>query len=342
VTSDAATPEQYVQRAHLLADLGRYEEAAGELGAALALDPRSAQTYTLLARVHLAGGRPADALAAADAAIALGGATLDVLGVRAMALVDLRRYAEAAELAQEIIRRGPEDAAAQSLGAAILAESRNGQPALDAAWRGVQLAPEQAQAHLVLGLVAARMELFQLAERAYREALELDPALAEAQHDIGVIRLEQRRYAEALDQLAEAAAMRPGDPYAARPVGDGLRRVVHLGCGYAFIAPVLVAVLAWASGPVARVYAVLMAAVGIIAAAVFARRLSGRVTAAVRSLMRGDRSLAVAVYAVAAAPPLILLYAAVGSPWPLAGAIGAGVAALLANLAADSPRRRID
>jgi tetratricopeptide (TPR) repeat protein len=263
------------------------------------------------------------------------GASVGTLGARAMALVDLRRYGEAAAMAHEIIRRGPEDAGAQSLGAAILAESRNGQPALDAAWRGVQLAPEQAQAHLVLGLVAARMELFQLAERAYREALELDPELAEAQHDIGVIRLEQRRYAEALEQLAEAAAMRPGDPRAARSVGHGLRRVVHLGCGYAFIAPILVAVLAWTSGPVSRVYAVLMAAAGLIALAVFARRLPGEVTTLLRSLMRSDKTLAVAVYAVAAAPCLILLYAAVGSPWPLAAAIAAGVVALLANLTAD-------
>ncbi|HEU4422940.1 MAG TPA: tetratricopeptide repeat protein [Pilimelia sp.] len=340
MSSDAApdqhaTPEQHVQRAQLLADLGRYDDAAIELGFAIALDPHRGEAYTLLARVHLAAGRPADALAATDAAIATTGVDTAALGARAMALVDLRRFGEAADVAHEILRLGSADAEAQCLGAAILAEARNGQPALDAAWRAVQLAPDQAQTHLVLGLVAARLELFQLAERAYREALELDPELADARHDIGVIKLEQRRYAEALEHLAEAAVMRPANPAAGRAVGNGLRRVLHLGAGYSFIAPALVACLALNGGAGSRLFALLVGAAGLIVLGVFASRLPGKVTAALRPLMRSDRALAVAVVAVVAGPCLVLLYALVGTPWPLALAVGAGAVALLANVLAD-------
>ncbi|MFY1652607.1 tetratricopeptide repeat protein [Solwaraspora sp. WMMB762] len=224
----------YLQRAGLLADLGRYDEAAGEIGFAVALDPDSVAARIMLARVHLAADRPEQALAAIDAwaddvpnpwsaeaaATAAPAETaptspdrVALLVVRGLALIDLRRYADAARLATDLLATYPDDAYAQRSGAAILAGSRNGQPALNAAWRGVELAPQDAQAHLVLGLVGARLELFDLAHRAYGEALRLDPLIGEAQHDVGVIHLEQRRYAAELAVLAErATAMAPPPP----------------------------------------------------------------------------------------------------------------------------------
>ncbi|MDG4773417.1 tetratricopeptide repeat protein [Solwaraspora sp. WMMD792] len=240
----------YLQRAGLLADLGRYDEAAGEIGFAVSLDPDSVAARIMLARVHLAADRPEQALAAidawadeppnpwsaeaaatatpaeaaptapADGAAGAGTAArpgppdrVALLVVRGLALVDLRRYADAARLATDLLATYPDDAYAQRSGAAILAGSRNGQPALNAAWRGVELAPQDAQAHLVLGLVGARLELFDLAHRAYGEALRLDPLIGEAQHDVGVIHLEQRRYAAELAVLAErATAMAPPPP----------------------------------------------------------------------------------------------------------------------------------
>jgi len=224
----------YLQRAGLLADLGRYDEAAGEIGFAVALEPDSVAARIMLARVHLAADRPEQALAAIDAwaddvpnpwsaeaaAAAAPAETaptspdrVALLVVRGLALIDLRRYADAARLATDLLATYPDDAYAQRSGAAILAGSRNGQPALNAAWRGVELAPQDAQAHLVLGLVGARLELFDLAHRAYGEALRLDPLIGEAQHDVGVIHLEQRRYAAELAVLAErATAMAPPPP----------------------------------------------------------------------------------------------------------------------------------
>ena len=236
----------YLQRAGLLADLGRYDEAAGEIGFAVALEPDSVAARIMLARVHLAADRPEQALAAIDAwadeppnpwsaeatataapaetatampADAGTGARsgppdrVALLVVRGLALIDLRRYADAARLATDLLATYPDDAYAQRSGAAILAGSRSGQPALNAAWRGVELAPQDAQAHLVLGLVGARLELFDLAHRAYGEALRLDPLIGEAQHDVGVIHLEQRRYAAELAVLAErATAMAPPPP----------------------------------------------------------------------------------------------------------------------------------
>jgi tetratricopeptide (TPR) repeat protein len=203
--SDPSASAGYVQRAELLAELGRYDEAVEELAAGLAQKPRDVPMLHMLARVHLAAGRAADALAAVDAALALAPARIPLLALRGLALMDLRRFTEAAEVAGRILALAPTDPYAQRAAAAILAGSRNGQPALDAAWRAVELAPREAQAHLVLALVATGLHLFDLAERAYREALELDPTLGEADRDVGVIRLERRWYAAALAEAAEAA-----------------------------------------------------------------------------------------------------------------------------------------
>ena len=205
------TPEDYRQRALLLADLGRYDEAAGEVAEGLQTAPDEPGLLATLARIHLAAEQPAAALTAADRADAAGPFTLTTLVVRAMALIDSRRYAEAAGVAGDILQRWPADAYAQRTGAALLSESRNGQEALNAAWTAVRAAPAEAEAHLVLAVVAARLRLFDLAQRAYAEALDLDPAIGDAQHDVGIVRFERRRWAQALEELADEATLQVPD-----------------------------------------------------------------------------------------------------------------------------------
>ncbi|SDY11055.1 Tetratricopeptide repeat-containing protein [Micromonospora pattaloongensis] len=329
-SSPDASTEGYLQRAQLLADLGRYDEAAAELGYAVALEPGNPIVLTVLARVHLAAERPDDALAAADSAVAAAPDFIPAVVARGLALADLRRFREAAAMADRVLVLGPDDAYAQRSGAAILAEARNGQQSLNAAWRGVELAPEEPEAHLVLGLVAARLELFDLAERAYREALRLDPELAEARHDLGVIRLEQRRYAEALEHIAEAAALQPTRMDGGRTIGMALRQLVLIGAGYGMVAAVLVAFVAAGSGTASRIWAGLLAIGGFITVWVLAARLPGSIKTLLPNLVRADRPLALAVYAVAAAPCLILLYTLIGTPWPLALAIAVSALAQFA------------
>jgi Flp pilus assembly protein TadD len=209
------TPEEYRQRALLLADLGRYDEAAGEIAAGLEAAPDDAALLATLARVHLAADQPAEALVAAERAVAAAPDTINPLVVRAMALTDSTRFADAAQVAGDILERWPDDPFAQRTGAALLSESRNGQEALNAAWHSVRIAPDEAEAHLVLAVVAARLRLFDLAQRAYAEALDLDSKIGDAQSDVGIVRLERRRWARALEELADDAAL--GSPPAADP-----------------------------------------------------------------------------------------------------------------------------
>lgn len=321
-----ATPEQYRQRALLLADLGRYDEAAGEIAAGLTAAPGNPDLLTTLARVHLAAEQPVEALTAAARAVAAAPGTIGPLVVRAIALVDNRDFAEAAGIAAELLRRWPDDPYAQRTGAALLSESRNGQEALNAAWSAVRLSATDADAHLVLAVVSARLRLFDLAQRAYAEALELDPALGDAQRDLGVVRLERRRWANALERLADAAALAVppeagapgGDPLAhdqarapgaarapdadslraaiSRPAGPVLdtfsesagtiRQAVLVGANAIMIAVLLTAVMASASSGASRVWAGM---IGIIVLAAFGLWLRRKLTEPVAAALRRVR-----------------------------------------------------
>ncbi|MFI7596815.1 hypothetical protein [Actinoplanes sp. NPDC049681] len=342
------TPEEYRQRAMLLADLGRYDEAAGEIAAGLAAAPTDCGLLVTLARLHVAAGQATAALEAADRAMASAPGTIEPLVVRAMALTDDRRFAEAAQVATDILTRWPEDAFAQRTGAGLLSEARNGQEALNAAWNGVRLAPREAEAHLVLAVVAARLRLFDLAQRGYGEALELNSAVGDAQHDVGVVRLERRRWAVALEALADEATLPPAtDPVEAppatavvvsRPAGpvldrsaatsDAVRHAVLLGTNGVIITAVLSAVMTLASPGVARTWA---AVIGLAILAGVAGWLARQVRP--ESLGKVIRRLpprsASAVYATALAPVLLILYAVVGGLVPLVTAMVLAAAAEL-------------
>jgi tetratricopeptide (TPR) repeat protein len=368
VPSDAAsapqfepetTPEEYRQRALLLADLGRYDEAAGEIAAGLAAAPADAGLLATLARVHLAAEQPAEALVAAERAVAAAPQDINPLVVRAMALADNLRYAEAAQVAGAILGRWPADAYAQRTGAALLSEARNGQEALNAAWNGVRIAPTDGEAHLVLAVVAARLRLFDLAQRAYTEALDLDEAIGDAQSDVGVVRLERRRWARALEALADEAAIAGPEPIApertperveaapqsylptvVRPAGSVLdpaddsaaavRQAVLYGSNSVVVATVLTAVMTLASPGASRVWAGIVGVLVIVAVAIWlARHLTEPMGTALDRLRRHDRRLAMAAFLTVFAPLLLVAYAAVGGLVPLVAAIVLGAVAEL-------------
>ncbi len=310
-----------LRRAELLADLGRFDEAAEELADAPSDDVAA---HILLARIRLAAGRPLEALAAADAAVAADPHDIEALVVRGMALADLGRREEAAAQAEQILHHGRGMGYACTSAAAILAEVRNGQAALDAAWEGVRLTPDQPRAHLVLGVVAARLGLNALARRAYREALALDPRLARTTVVAGVVQKEHDRYLEALSRVLKGRVA-PAPPRGTRPAPDA-RRTVGYAAAYALGACLM---SAWAHtvGIGAGVVSVLLALAGLVGPVAAWSRLQS----AARAGAGVDRRWgAVAVGALAAVPVLLVAGAVVGAAWPLAPALLAGLVAAVA------------
>jgi tetratricopeptide (TPR) repeat protein len=140
----ALAPEAPLGHATLgMVHLGRGHVAAGEAAfrRAIELDPEDADTRGLLARAHLEGDRPEDALAAADAGLALDPENDLCLTFRARALLALGRFAESEIVSARLLQLDPEDSYSHCI-------------------RGEELLlaghPDQAAAH-------------------FREALRLDP-----------------------------------------------------------------------------------------------------------------------------------------------------------------------
>lgn len=338
--AEAITASEHVQRAALLADLEAYPDAIVELEAALALEPDDPWARAMLARVYLVTDRPADALVSADQAVEAAPGQVAPLVVRGIALVELQRFAEGAQVAEQIIALGAQEAYAQRTGAALLSETRNGQVALDTAWHAVTLAPTEPESHLVLAVVAARLHQFDLAERAYREAIRLNPDLAGSGADSGLLRLEQRRYARALEGLAaEAAREEPVafDPRVretatqtlGRTTDEKLHRVLLIGAAGALVVAVLVAFSAAVDGALSRFAAVTLTVLGAVAMAIYLAQTPRMVREGFPPLLRASRPLLIALVGTLAMPLLILIYAVIGTPWPLVAAIGCGAVAEL-------------
>jgi len=269
-----------------------------------------------------------------------------------MALSDERRFGEAAEVAASILSAWPADPYAQRTGAALLSEARNGQDALNAAWNGVRLTPTDAEAHLVLAVVAARLRLFDLAQRAYGEALDLDATIGDAQQDVGVVRLERRRWALALESLADAAlpvpepvaeeVPAPPPPPVTRPAGpvldrsalvaDTFRQAVLYGSNGVLIAAVLAAVMTTASTGVARMWGGVIGVVVLVAVAVWLTRALPVPIGVALGEIRGSGRLVAAVYATALAPLGLVAFAVFGGVIPLVIAMLIAAAAELTVL----------
>jgi hypothetical protein len=86
-------------------------------------------------------------------------------------------------------------------------------------------------------------------------------------------------------------------------------------------------------GAQGRVLAFVVGAIGLVVFFSTGRRVpGGKPLAAARTLLETDQRLGVGIYAALAGPALILVYALVGSPWPLVLAILAASAAELVVL----------
>jgi len=208
-----------LQRASLLFDQARYEQAEQELGAVLAEDPDDGRALGLMSLCRLRREKLDDAEQLARRAVA---ADPDgVWGYRVLGLVLLERndLDGALDMAQQAIDRAPWDGQGFVLRSQVLCQRKQWQPALEAADAALELdpedlaarnfrvmalkglgrkeaavdeltdtlrvAPENALSHANLAWTYLQRGQLDLADRHFREALRLDPELEWAQ--IGVL-----------------------------------------------------------------------------------------------------------------------------------------------------------
>lgn len=209
--------DQLIERARLLLEQQRYDQAEDLLRQALVQDPDSGTVHSLLAcslkrdrdklaaaamaaerGVHLAPDDPfshyamatvqesrnQDKQAAASIEQAIAIAPLDawLYGFQAQLFLKLRRWQDALESAETGLRLDPEDSACAS--ARVMSLERLGRvtDALGEAERAVRNDPDSSDAHAGHGWAMLQAGNHRDAQVAFREALRLDPSSEFARH----------------------------------------------------------------------------------------------------------------------------------------------------------------
>jgi tetratricopeptide (TPR) repeat protein len=159
------------------ANLGRNDEAARDLRAALALDPGFLAAMANLVSVDAARGDLTEARSVADRYVSL----------------------------------DPDSARALYSRGILALQSGDARTAREDFGKLLHANPSYAVAHYDLALAEERLERYDAAERELRTALSLAPTYARAQLALGALLLKQGRRAEARDAFAQATRD-AGDP----------------------------------------------------------------------------------------------------------------------------------
>ncbi|MEU6483916.1 tetratricopeptide repeat protein [Streptomyces sp. NPDC046887] len=255
-------PHPAVERADLLIDLKRYEEARELLARRLAEDPEDIRAWVKLARSHLGAEKDgARALEATEQALALDSGDIGALTMHAHALRAAGRFPETEGVVREVIRLAPD----HWHGYALLADwlwrialVRSGQanggearredilPALresgELVREAIRLAPEEVYAYEVAQLIADMAGDRATAEQMDEAILRLDP-----QHEYALARWTGKAasapgvnatraatlYADGLASAPDSTPMRQGLDQASYRLLRGIRWLALLCLGLA-------------------------------------------------------------------------------------------------------------
>jgi tetratricopeptide (TPR) repeat protein len=195
--------DQPLERASTLCQLCRYTEAQTVLSEMIAVEPRNADAWSLMARAQLGQEQPLAALHAARAAISITPTDDWAVRLASAALGELGRHDEAVEAAEEAVRLAPRDWRAQAQLAEALTPTkpRLGE-ATAAAGRALELAPEEARSHIAVGLVAEADGRPRDAAKAFVRALALDPRNGAAHSNLERVRQSPRKRFRLLPRLS--------------------------------------------------------------------------------------------------------------------------------------------
>lgn len=190
---------------------GDNARAAIEFRRAGAFKPDYLEAHYYLAKAHVRGGRPDEAITAYRKAVEIQAKTdptsTQVRAELAQYLVTLGRYADAEKEYNTITRLSPGSAGpAASLGHIYLTTGRSALAELQFR-RVVALAPADPAAHYSLGLVYNEQERYSEAVSEFSTALRLRPDYAMARADLAYSYIGLGRSEEAQNQVAELNAI---------------------------------------------------------------------------------------------------------------------------------------
>ncbi|WP_159079463.1 lipopolysaccharide assembly protein LapB [Plantactinospora sp. BC1] len=240
---------QAYQRARLLADSGRYDDAERQIRSGLAVEPDDPDSLVFLAYLLRVRERYVEALAACDAAVAAAPGHAEAYVERAEALVAVFRGEAAVRAATEAVRLDPGAPRTHRSLARALAFTEEYDRARYAVRQALALDPGSVDSLLTLAALERDAGNRGAAEQAVRAALRHEPDNAHGRRLLAMLDADRWRVGRSMRILRAVAAQHPADPDPVAMVWP-LRRALTGPCRWLSGGAVLLAVAApLAAGP---------------------------------------------------------------------------------------------
>jgi Flp pilus assembly protein TadD len=245
---------QALQRAGVLADAGRLEDAAAMYGEMLRMEPDDVQALCGLSRCLGKMGRPADGLELANRAAALAPASDWPHRLRSAHLLLLGRPRPALEAARAALALEPSGFVALLSVFEAQAALRKGREAAETAAAMVESHPGEPESHNAVGRAAMLRRDWARAEAAFREALRLAAQEPVYQSNLAVALERRGRKREAMQHFRQAVETDPGNATVRRQLAHAMdRRLAVAGLAGGLAAAAAVNAVRWPDDPVAWV-----------------------------------------------------------------------------------------
>lgn len=217
-----------IERARLLLQSGRNEDALEELGRALAVDPTDAEAHGLRALALMDLKRLPEALESAQQAA--GEDPEDAFGHRVLGWVLLRMQKPKPALAsaEEALSIDPEDEGLYALQASCLVTLRRWDEGLVAAEAGLEIDPDDVQLTNLRALCLRQLGQRDEAADALRTSLGVDPENAWTHESLGWAAIHEGNKDEAIQHFKEALRLDPSDEGARTGLATALKARIPL------------------------------------------------------------------------------------------------------------------
>ena len=211
------------QRARILIQLKRFDQAAHLLEQHLAGNPHDAEALGCLAICRSEEGKHDVAADLAGQAIAVAPDEPWCHYVMARVLYQRNRLEEARQSVQQAIRLEPEDPDLFALLGDIYLQQKKWQKALTATRAGRRFDPDHIQCTNIQAAALTQLGRLREAQRALRDTLRRDPEDARSHANQGWTLIQQGRYGKALLLFREALRLEPEMAWAQEGIKEALK-----------------------------------------------------------------------------------------------------------------------
>lgn len=222
-TDEESFGPDHLQRAMLLIQQGRSEEARDALLQVLAEDPEHDYAHALMAISLLGMDEDSEALASVRKAIGLSPDVSYYHSIMALILVHNKKSKEALVSAQEGVKLDPDSAYAYGVEAKIYFQLSRWKEANESAERGLAIDSEDVELTNIRSMALTKLGLRDEASAAIDTALRNQPDNSRTHANKGWNLLHDGQYKEAMESFREALRLDPNNEWARQGIIESIK-----------------------------------------------------------------------------------------------------------------------